>query len=193
MPVAFSMEERLEISEKLMEGARLFVREQSARKITVEQLTAYAGISKGAFYLFYPAKEYLFYELLRRMHEELYAPAMRLLSKTSANPAELLTQAILEGCRALDESGLVRFWEQDAPEILSAVPAEERTEQLVKERAVFHEFLSGRQPLRVSEEQAMNALRGLILTVPMRKKLGNDYPEILLWMAQGVCAQLFGG
>lgn len=191
MPIAFTAEERSAITEKLLASARLFVKEQSARKITVEQLTASAGISKGAFYRFYPSKEHLFYALLRQMHAELYGPAMQLLQEGRGTPARQLTQAILAGCRALDESGLCRFWEQDAPEILCAIPPEERRAQQEQEYAVFHRFLPQSGTLKVPEEQALNALRSLILTVPMRKKLGEDYPRILFWMAQGICAQLF--
>ena len=191
MPIAFTAEERSAITEKLLASARLFVKEQSARKITVEQLTASAGISKGAFYRFYPSKEHLFYALLRQMHAELYGPAMQLLQEGRGTPARQLTQAILAGCRALDESELCRFWEQDAPEILCAIPPEERRAQQEQEYAVFHRFLTQSGTLKVPEEQAVNALRSLILTVPMRKKLGEDYPRILLWMAQGICAQLF--
>lgn len=191
MPIAFTAEERSAITEKLLASARLFVKEQSARKITVEQLTASAGISKGAFYRFYPSKEHLFYALLRQMHAELYGPAMQLLQEGRGTPARQLTQAILAGCRALDESGLCRFWEQDAPEILCAIPPEERRAQQEQEYAVFHRFLTQSGTLKVPEEQAVNALRSLILTVPMRKKLWEDYPRILFWMAQGICAQLF--
>lgn len=191
MPIAFTAEERSAITEKLLASARLFVKEQSARKITVEQLTASAGISKGAFYRFYSSKEHLFYALLRQMHAELYGPAMQLLQEGRGTPARQLTQAILAGCRALDESGLCRFWEQDAPEILCAIPPEERRAQQEQEYAVFHRFLTQSGTLKVPEEQAVNALRSLILTVPMRKKLGEDYPRILFWMAQGICAQLF--
>lgn len=191
MPIAFTAEERSAITEKLLASARLFVKEQSARKITVEQLTASAGISKGAFYRFYPSKEHLFYALLRQMHAELYGPAMQLLQEGRGTPARQLTQAILAECRALDESGLCRFWEQDAPEILCAIPPEERRAQQEQEYAVFHRFLTQSGTLKVPEEQAVNALRSLILTVPMRKKLGEDYPRILFWMAQGICAQLF--
>ena len=191
MPIAFTAEERAELRGKLLENARGFVKEQSARKITVEQLTASVGISKGAFYLFYPSKEHLFYALLRQMHTELYGPAVRMLEEPEGTPAEQLTRAILEGCRALDESGLCRFWEQDAPEILKAIPVEERAAQREQEYAVFQRFLAQSDRPGVPEEQAMNALRGLILTVSMRRKLGEDYPQILLWMAQGICAQIF--
>ena len=102
MPIAFTAEERTVLTGQLLESTRRFVKEQSARKVTIKQLTDSVGISKGAFYLFYPSKEHLFYALLRQMHTELYGPAMELLEQPKGTPAQQLTCAILEGCRALD-------------------------------------------------------------------------------------------
>lgn len=192
MPIAFTAEERAVLTQQLLENARRFVREQSARKITVEQLTASVGISKGAFYLFYPSKEHLFYALLRQMHGELYGPAMQLLAQPEGTPAQQLTRAILEGCRALDASGLQRFWQEDAPAILAAIPPEQRQAQQEQERAVFRQFLVQNGAAAVPETLAMNALRSLILTVHLRDRLGPDYPQVLLWMAEGICRRIFG-
>lgn len=60
MPIAFTAEERTVLTGQLLESTRRFVKEQSARKVTIKQLTDSVGISKGAFYLFYPSKEHLF-------------------------------------------------------------------------------------------------------------------------------------
>ena len=103
MPIAFTAEERTVLTGQLLESTRRFVKEQSARKVTIKQLTDSVGISKGAFYLFYPSKEHLFYALLRQMHTELYGPAMELLEQPKGTPAQQLTCAILEGCRALEK------------------------------------------------------------------------------------------
>lgn len=191
MPTAFTEEERAALTEALQESACQLVREQSARKVTVEQLTTRVGISKGAFYLFYPSKEHLFYALLRRMHGELYAPALRMLERPEGTPAQQLTNAIVEGCRALDESGLCRFWEEDAPQILRSIPEAERKEQTAQETEFFRRFLLQNGGTKLPEAEAITALESLILTVPMRRQLGAAYPRILLWMAQGICAQIF--
>ena len=49
MPIAFTAEERTVLAGQLLESARRFVKEQSARKVTIKQLTDSVGISKGAF------------------------------------------------------------------------------------------------------------------------------------------------
>ena len=76
MPVAFTEEQQCEIKHKLCEAARNMVIDTPYHAIKVEELTKAAGISKGAFYKFYPAKELLFYEVLRSLHEELFSSAM---------------------------------------------------------------------------------------------------------------------
>ena len=43
MPIAFTAEERTVLTGQLLESARRFVKEQSARKVTVEQLTDSVG------------------------------------------------------------------------------------------------------------------------------------------------------
>ena len=192
MPIAFTAEERTVLAGQLLESARRFVKEQSARIGTAARMTGREVMADAALSKIKQTKEHTFYALLRQMHTELYGPAMELLEQPKGTPAQQLTCAILEGCRALDESGLCRFWEQDAPEILCAIPSEERRAQQKQEYAVFRRFLAQNKAADIPEEQAMNALRSLILTVPMRKKLGEDYPQILLWMAQGICAQIFG-
>lgn len=71
MPVAFTEEQQAEIRKKLYDAAKNMVIDTPYHAIKVEELTKAAGISKGAFYKFYPAKELLFYEILRSLHEEL--------------------------------------------------------------------------------------------------------------------------
>jgi AcrR family transcriptional regulator len=64
MPRAFTERERQIIQARLLEaGERLFA-SYGLRKTTVEELTAAAGISKGAFYLFYESKEALLMDVV---------------------------------------------------------------------------------------------------------------------------------
>lgn len=191
MPIAFTQEERTAIYNKLMEGARVLVKKQPARKITVGQLTRYAGISKGAFYLFFDSKELLFYTLLRQLHKELYGPAIKLLNEPAGTPAQKLCRSILAGCRVLEDSGFKRFWEEDAPEIMGAVSMSEKQDQLKAEEEAYYAFLEQSGKLRVSEALAMDAVRSLIMTVSMRPVLGPHYEQILRWMCEGVCKEIF--
>ena len=78
MSIAFSDKEKEQIQKLLRESAWEFARTIGMKKTTVEQLTKAADISKGAFYLFYPSKEMLFFVVLEELHTmPLRAEGMR--------------------------------------------------------------------------------------------------------------------
>lgn len=192
MPVAFTHEEQLNIRQKLVDGALSLVKQKSVRKITVRELSDRAGISVGAFYKFYPTKEHLFYFLLRSLHEEVYGSAIgELFAGGEISPAQRLTNSIIAGCKALDHSGMLRFWTEDALHVMEMIPDADREAEYVTEKALFHKFFSACGTLAVSEELAVSALQSLLMTASQRHLLGNDYETILLWLAEGVCHRIF--
>jgi AcrR family transcriptional regulator len=98
MPKAFSEHERAAITIALLNNGRRLFGQQGLRKTTVEELAAAAGISKGAFYLFFESKEELFFELLER-YEAAYKDRLlaQIADRTLAPRARmraLLAQAV---------------------------------------------------------------------------------------------------
>ena len=77
MATAFSPQERERIRDSLLDAALKSAATQGMRHATVDGLAREAGISKGAFYRFYPSKEHLFLSMLERTHEEMYGSAER--------------------------------------------------------------------------------------------------------------------
>lgn len=71
MPRAFTDSERDAIRERLLAGGRDLFARRGIRATTVEALARAAGISKGAFYLFYPSKEALFFALMQEIEVEI--------------------------------------------------------------------------------------------------------------------------
>lgn len=66
MATAFSPQERERIRDSLLDAALKSAATQGMRHATVDGLAREAGISKGAFYRFYPSKEHLFLSMLER-------------------------------------------------------------------------------------------------------------------------------
>jgi AcrR family transcriptional regulator len=86
MPRAFNASEREAIEAALLaNGHRLFAT-QGLRKTSVEELAAAAGISKGAFYLFFASKEELFFELLERYEAGFKAELLAAVAQTELPP-----------------------------------------------------------------------------------------------------------
>jgi len=70
MPKAFSEKEKEFIHQKLIAEGKKLLERFGIQKTTVEDITRAAGISKGAFYLFYQTKEELFFEILELLEKE---------------------------------------------------------------------------------------------------------------------------
>ena len=82
MATAFTEQEKQQILRRLRQEARRCASHIGMKKTTVDQLAESAGISKGAFYKFYPTKEALFLEVLEEWHSELYEKAAQAVSYT---------------------------------------------------------------------------------------------------------------
>ena len=138
------------------------------------------------------AKELIFYEILRSLHEELFSSAMENFTASQDQSAEEnLCRTLLDCYDSVHTSRYRRFWMKDSHEIMAAIPEEKKTAQMEAEKELFRKFLNQFGPLAVSEELAFTSLRALIMTVYSREKLGPDYETILCWMAQGVCSHIF--
>ena len=135
MPVAFTEEQQAEIRKKLYDAAKNMVIDTPYHAIKVEELTKAAGISKGAFYKFYPAKELLFYEILRSLHEELFSSAMENFTASQDQTAEeTLCRTLLDCYDSVHTSRYRRFWMKDSHEIMAAIPEEKKTAQMEAEK-----------------------------------------------------------
>lgn len=71
MPRAFHEEERAQIRATLLDVARHHAERGGLRRVPVDDLVRAAGISKGAFYLFFESKEALLVAMLAQVETEL--------------------------------------------------------------------------------------------------------------------------
>src|SRR5574339_469609 len=70
MPKAFTEQEKDIIRAQMREKATKLFERQGLKKTSVDELAQAAGISKGAFYLFYESKEELFMEILEGLETD---------------------------------------------------------------------------------------------------------------------------
>ena len=71
MPKVYSDEEKKAIIERLKREANILMQEKGVKKTTVDELVKRAGIPKGTFYLFYPSKEMLLFDVSQDFHEQV--------------------------------------------------------------------------------------------------------------------------
>lgn len=72
MPKIVTDAEREQMREMIYRETLSLIREKGVRKVTVDDIAAAVGISKGAFYGYYQSKEIGLYEVLKRSEAELF-------------------------------------------------------------------------------------------------------------------------
>lgn len=193
MAKAFSQRETDMIRKDLKASARRCAVSPGMRKITVEELAKAAGISKGAFYKFYPSKELLFFELLEELHREIYEACADILVRNQGKPAyQRAAEAVSAACERMERSGMMNFMEQDVPFLLRRIPAEVLEEHYHGDEIHIKALLeaAGLQP-EGGMELAASVVRGLFLTVSHRDNIGPMYPQVLETLVYGACRRLF--
>lgn len=193
MAIAFTEQECNEIRNVLRETARECARTVGMKNVTVEQLVRAAGISKGAFYKFYESKEMLFLEILEELHAEVYGKAAELMEHNAhLPPNERAAQVILDVCRLLEDSGMMSFWENDLPVLLSRLSEEVLHEHYHDDREHILELLRRISPDTIlSSQLSASIVRALMLTISHRRQIGECYPQALEILVRGACDRLF--
>lgn len=193
MAKAFTEQETDIILQKLKTSARRNAASRGVRKTTVDELAREAGISKGAFYKFYPSKEMLFFEILEDMHTKIYAASAEVLKQNRADSsADRAAEAVLVACKIMAESGMMDFMEQDAAFLLRKIPAEVQEKHYHSDEVHIKELLSNAELEPAGGmELAAAVVRGLFLTVSHRDNIGPLYPQVLDTLVRGACQHLF--
>lgn len=143
MPKGFTEREKTLIHAKLMAaGAELFST-HGLRKTNVEELTQAAGISKGAFYLFFDSKEELFFDLLEQFETEYRANMLRDIARGDLPPRErfraMLRHALV---RWRDTPLLARFGQAEYEQLARKLPEQRVQAQLQSDIEFSAQFIA---------------------------------------------------
>lgn len=81
MARSFTEQEREHIKRNLQEACKQSWTQYGYKKTNIDELCKQAGISKGAFYLFFESKEALFCEVLCSVQKQIYDTAFAVIEK----------------------------------------------------------------------------------------------------------------
>jgi AcrR family transcriptional regulator len=90
MPKGFTEREKTIIRAKLLEKGRECLVTYGIRKTNIEDLTDAAGISKGAFYLFFESKETLFFEIFGQFEDEYQTRLLDVAAQPGESPRDVV-------------------------------------------------------------------------------------------------------
>lgn len=99
MPKTYSEDEKNHIVAQLKKEANLLMLEKGVKKTTVDELVKRVGIPKGTFYLFYPSKEMLLYDVTQDFHQQVDAYIEEGIKRVLTEKGKVLTpDANLSDC-----------------------------------------------------------------------------------------------
>lgn len=130
MPRAFSDADRERIRQRLRDAGRESFATLGLRRTAVDDLVRAAGISKGAFYLFYDSKEELLQEILEESVGTLYTTVLERVLGPGMTPRQSLRDLLRFTISARQADPLLRRITPEEMELLSRRIAPERAEQL---------------------------------------------------------------
>ena len=143
MPRAFSEQEREFITQRLLEqGEKLFAA-QGLKKTSIEELTEAVGISKGAFYAFYPSKEALFMDVAELAETLFRKEVLAEIDAPGPSPRARLF-AVLKRAYSLWKTIpiLQLFNRTDFDLLVRRVPAEQLQEHLASDQLFMEELIT---------------------------------------------------
>ncbi len=188
-PKAFSEDEKAMVRNKLIETAKGYLATTGIKKTTVEELSRAAGISKGAFYLFYDSKELLFLDALESIQSKIHDMLINEV-KQHKNKRDCFVQVTKR--MFIDLRPILYMLSNDEYEILLRRVPQERIKQHIEmdDMASKHllEQINGN---KVNPDLLSAALRMLMLGMLHQNEVGSHAEEAFDYLLEAVADKIF--
>lgn len=195
MPRALSQQERASIQTRLKAEAAQCLQTWGVKKTTVDELVRRVNIPKGTFYLFYPSKEMLFFDVLMELHDEIQDSLITTLQST-AQPlgVETLTTMLFDLFKHIEGSFLAAMIQrQDLELLIRKLPPEVIAQHMQTDDLNMDRFLSF-LPVQLDEAQLTifsGALRAAFLMMLHTKEIGASvFDDVMRLLLRGIVSQI---
>jgi AcrR family transcriptional regulator len=199
MPKAFSEHEKDTIRRQLREKGKKLFEKQGLKKTSVDELAQAAGISKGAFYLFYESKEELLMDILEELEADFRTRIFDFSIGRKANARQLLAKLFKDALLTWDEYPLLKHFGMAEYEYLARkLPPERVQAHANRDDEFVNEFIRRIQrqgiAVKVSPRVISNLMKSLFFISLHREDLGPDaYVESMEILASLVAGFIIEG
>jgi len=181
MPKAFTEQEKELIRKRLLEQGHKQFSAYGLRKTNIEELAEAAGISKGAFYLFYASKEALFMDVVEQVEQRFRQELFAMVDQPGPSPRVRLFALLHHAFHRVKTIPLLQFLTgSDYDLLFRRVPPETFQEHVANDRAFVNELITRCQkvgiPIRVQPEEMISLLYSLVLTVLHEDEYAGTFP-----------------
>lgn len=196
MAKAFSDNEKEIIRKRLKKAAIDCLQRLGVRKTTVDELVGMAGISKGAFYLFYRSKEILIFEIMTDFQLKLQNQLLETVNSTKEQlTSNTISDLIFKMIKEVDNSFMITLVQNGDIEYLQRkLPEEILAKHQFDDDMIFAELCKFLPlPLTKDNIELFSAsLRAIAMTMTAKKAIGEKYyDQVLITLIRGVVEQLF--
>lgn len=198
MPKTFTQEERNYIKKRLLEEGRVCLAQYGIRKTTVDELVKRVNIPKGTFYLFYPSKEMLFFDVLCIIHNEMHNTLLeRIESLDEGKNIDVLTDLLFGLYKQLDPALLYMLIDNKEIELLMRkLPAEIVSQHTQHDDFSVEKFIA-MLPVKYNEQKIKifsAVLRAIFCSILHKREIGEDvFDDTIRAMLKGALIVLFEG
>lgn len=167
MPKAFSEHEKEVIQQRLMAAGEQQFASYGFKKTNVEELAQAAGISKGAFYLFYPSKESLYMDVIENAETHFRHRLLDAVEQSGPSPRARLYHVLEQAFLLWKEIPVLRlFTSGDFYSLMHATPPEQIQQHMTSDLVFMRELVARcRQqgiPLQVEAEELSRMVYALL-------------------------------
>jgi AcrR family transcriptional regulator len=175
MPKGFTDQEKVLINRRLLdEGYRLFSA-YGLRKTNVEEIAAAAGISKGAFYIFYESKEALFMDVVEETEVRFRREVIDAIDLPGDSPHARLFTVFNKAFTLFRTIPLLQLVTRGEYELLfRRVPEKKLQDHLGSDRIFFEELIARCREADIPIQAPIEKISGLIYAVFFASLHEND-------------------
>ncbi len=196
MPRPFSPVERSLIAQRLREAGRRAIAAHGLRRVTVDDLARAAGISKGAFYLFFDSKEALLLDLLQRFEADFQRNVLDAVLRPELGPAESLRTLLRTAVAARSTEPLLRnLTDTDAQTLMRRIPPDQAAALFEADVASAKRFVDywreQGSPIGLDAGVVTGLMRAIVLTSFRQHEVGAAvYEQVIQILIDSVAQQL---
>ncbi|GAB6106498.1 TetR/AcrR family transcriptional regulator [Fusibacter bizertensis] len=178
---AFSENEKELIKKRLIETAKIAFEEMPYQSVKVESLAKKVGISKGAFYRFFPSKESLFLDVLIRIEQEIQKDIITKLT-AHASLKEQLIDILFSTMMLFEKSYIFKAFSdvQIQTALLEKATDEQREQMLRADQQLLSMLVSETVGFKVPREVALDMMRSVFFIAPYKTQLESNFEVFML-------------
>ncbi len=194
MPKSYSEQEREYIRRRLKEEAASCLARYGVRRTTVDEIVRRVHIPKGTFYLFYPSKEVLLFEVIQEQQETINHKLYQEISEMAGTEvsAKRLADAIFAFYKMAEEMPVLKLIDTGEVELLARkLPPDVLQAHLQDDTDTIGEMLSLLPVAKDVDINAISAAFHAIYYATLHKaEIGEKYDQALRALIYGMVTQI---